>query len=108
MELDTESTLLVDEQEQPQQSTEPDKVHSRLDLLVDIDINLSIELGSKKMLIKDILKLTKNSMIELDKAAGDPLDIRANGHLIARGEVVVINDKYGIRITEVVNRTKKN
>lgn len=80
---------------------------SKLDLLLDIDVALSIELGSKKMQIKDVLKLGKNSVVELDKSAGDPLDIKANGNLIARGEVVVVNDKYGIRLTEVVNKSKR-
>ena len=80
---------------------------SKFDMLLDIDVSLTIELGSKKMKIKEVLKLGKNAVIELDKAAGDPLDVRANGNLIARGEVVVVNDKYGIRLTDVVNKSKK-
>ena len=88
-------------------STQSDDINTNLNLLFDIDVSLSIELGTKKMLIKDILNLGKNSVIELDKSAGEPLDIKVNGNLIARGEVVVVNDKYGVRLTEVVNKSKR-
>ena len=83
-----------------------DELQSKLGLLYDIDVSLTIELGSKKIKIKDLLNLNKNSVIALDKNAGDPLDVKVNGHLVARGEVVVVNEKYGIRLTEVVSKSK--
>ena len=79
---------------------------SKLGLLLDIGVGLTVELGCQKMKIKDILKLNKNSVVELDKSAGDPLDLKVNGHLVARGEVIVVNEKYGIKLTEVVSKSK--
>jgi len=81
---------------------------SNLDQLLDIDINLSIELGTKKMQIKDVLNLGENALLELDKSANSPLDIFANGNLIARGEIVVINNNFGIRITEIVKKSNSS
>jgi flagellar motor switch protein FliN len=107
--LNTESTLSThNDEKMMNEEINLDIKGATLDLLSDIDINISIELGSKRMFIKDILKLARNSIIDLDKSAGDPLDIKANGNLIARGEVVVVNQKYGIRVTEVISRSKKN
>ncbi len=78
-----------------------------LGLLLDINVTLAIEIGCKQMKINELMKLHKGSIIELDKAAGDPLDIKANGSLIARGEVVIANGKYGIRLTEVVSKSER-
>lgn len=74
-----------------------------IDMLQDIDLKLTVELGRCKMLINDILKIGKNSVIELDKLAGDPLNIYVNNKLIAKGEVLVLNDNFCIRITEIVS-----
>jgi flagellar motor switch protein FliN/FliY len=78
-----------------------------LDLLRDVPIQVSVELGRTKMLIKDILILSPGSIIELEKLAGEPVDILANGRLIAKGEVVVIDENFGVRITEILNPEKK-
>lgn len=107
MDLEGKEPGAAIEQNKTQTDNIDESVDSKFDLLLDIDVALSIELGTRKMQIKDVLKLGKNSIIELDKAAGDPLDIRANGNLIARGEVVVANDKYGIRLTEVINKSNR-
>lgn len=77
-----------------------------LDLLGNITVELSIELGTKKMSIQDILQLTKNSVIKLDKPIGEALDIRANGNLIARGEIVTTTNGYGIRLTQIIAKSK--
>lgn len=82
-------------------------INTKLDLLLDIGVDLTIELGSQNMKIKDLLKLNKNSVVELSKGAGEPLEIKVNGHLIARGEVVVVNENYGVRLTEVVSKSKR-
>lgn len=74
-----------------------------LEMLLDIPIELSVELGSAHMAIHELLQLVEGSIVELDKLAGEPLDIRANDRLIARGEVVVVDDKIGVRVTDVVN-----
>ena len=74
-----------------------------LDLLLDIPLEITIELGRTRMLINDLLKLGQGSIIELTKEAGDTLEILANNRLIAKGDVVVVNKKYGIRLTEVIS-----
>jgi flagellar motor switch protein FliN/FliY len=74
-----------------------------MDLILDIPIELSVELGRTKILVSELLKLGQSSVLELSKISGESLDILANQRLIARGEVVVVNEKYGIRITEIVS-----
>ena len=79
---------------------EQDQVN--LDLVMDIDLNVVVEIGRVKKLVKEIVALRQGSIIELDKQAGEPVDIMVNGKLIARGDVVVIDDNFGVRITEIV------
>ncbi|HEX9591949.1 MAG TPA: flagellar motor switch protein FliN [bacterium] len=74
-----------------------------LEMLLDIPIQITVELGGARMVIHELLQLVEGSIIELDKMAGEPLEIRANNKLVARGEVVVVDDKIGVRITDVVN-----
>ena len=74
-----------------------------LDFILDVPLELTVELGRTKMMIHDLLKLGQGSVVELSKLAGETLDILANRRLIARGEVVVVNEKYGIRITEITS-----
>jgi len=78
-----------------------------LDFVLDIPMMLTVELGRSQMLINELLKLGRGSVIELSKLAGEPLDILANQRLIARGEVVVVNEKYGIRITEIISPAER-
>lgn len=89
-------------------NTAPNNSDDDFSMFLDINVMLAIEIGSKQMKINDLMKLNKGSVIELDKAAGDPLDIKANGSLIARGEVVIANGKYGIRLTEVVSKNERS
>ena len=77
-------------------------VPAGLDLLRDVEMGLTAELGRTRMFVRDILELGPGSVIELDRAAGSPVDVLVNGTLIARGEVVVIDEEFGIRITEVI------
>ena len=75
---------------------------SSIELLKDVDLNVKIELGRAEMTIEDILKLTNGSVVELDKLAGDPVDVLVNEQLIARGEVLVVNDNFCVRINEII------
>jgi flagellar motor switch protein FliN/FliY len=75
----------------------------RLDMLLDLPLEVSVELGRTRMSIQELLSLAPGAVIELDKVAGEPLDILINDRLVARGEAVVVNDKFGVRITDIVS-----
>lgn len=86
------------------------KASRDIDFLLDIPLEITVELGRTKILIQDLLKLGHGSVIELDKIAGEPMEILVNNKLIARGEVVVVNEKLGVRLTEIISpeeRVKK-
>ena len=94
------------------QGTQPDGVNDSalkgdMDFLLDIPLEISVELGRTKMLINELLHLGQGSVIELSKLAGETLEIFANQKLVARGEVVVINEKYGIRLTEIISPSER-
>lgn len=74
-----------------------------IDLLMDVDLEVKIELGRTQMTIEDILKLRKGAVVELDKLAGDPIDILVNDKLVARGEILVVNDNFCVRVTQIVD-----
>jgi flagellar motor switch protein FliN len=78
-----------------------------LDFLLDIPLMISVELGRTKMLINDLLQLGQGSVIELDKLAGEPMEIYVNNRLIARGEVVVVNEKFGVRLTDIISPSER-
>jgi flagellar motor switch protein FliN/FliY len=84
----------------PQTASESSR---RLDMLLDVPLEVNVELGRTRMTIQDLLQLGPGSVIELDKVAGEALDILVNGRLVARGEAVVVNDKFGVRITDIVS-----
>ena len=75
---------------------------ANLDLILDIPLTVTVELGRSKMLINDLLQLGQGSVIELTKLVGDPLEVLVNDKLVARGEVVVVNEKFGVRLTDIV------
>jgi len=77
--------------------------HVNLDMIMDVNVTVSIEVGRARMSINDLLKLSQGAIIELDRMAGEPLDVLVNGTLVARGEIVVVRDKFGIMLTEVVS-----
>jgi flagellar motor switch protein FliN len=78
-----------------------------LELILDIPVSLTVELGRTKIPIKNILQLAQGSVIELDALAGEPMDVLVNGCLIAQGEVVVVNEKFGIRLTDIVTPSER-
>lgn len=79
-----------------------DAAASSIDLLRDVDLNVKIELGRSRMLVEEVLRLTEGSVVELDKLAGDPVDVFVNERLVARGEVLVLNDNFCVRVNEIV------
>lgn len=74
-----------------------------LDFILDIPLKVTVELGRTTVVIKDLLQLGQGSVLELDKLAGEPLEILVNGKLVAKGEVVVVNEKFGIRLTDIIS-----
>lgn len=78
-----------------------------LDVVLDIPVTLSMEVGRSRISIRNLLQLNQGSVVELDRATGEPLDIFVNGTLIAHGEVVVVNDKFGIRLTDVISPAER-
>ena len=97
--IDAIDDSLDDEEATPVPS---DKTTS-LDLILDIPLTVTVELGRSKMLINDLLQLGQGSVIELTKLAGEPLEVLVNQKLVARGEVVVVNEKFGVRLTDIVS-----
>jgi flagellar motor switch protein FliN len=80
---------------------------NNLDLILDIPVQLTVELGRTKIAIRNLLQLAQGSVVELDGLAGEPMDVLVNGCLIAQGEVVVVNDKFGIRLTDIISPAER-
>lgn len=78
-----------------------------LDVILDIPVRISMEVGATQIPIRNLLQLNQGSVVELDRLAGEPLDVMVNGTLIAHGEVVMVNDKFGIRLTDVVSQSER-
>ncbi|HAW93115.1 MULTISPECIES: flagellar motor switch protein FliN [unclassified Arsukibacterium] len=91
---DEKSNITVDEQR-------------KLDTILDIPVTISMEVGRAKISIRNLLQLNQGSVVELERVAGEPLDVLVNGTLIAHGEVVVVNDKFGIRLTDVISQIER-
>ncbi|MDH5432364.1 MAG: flagellar motor switch protein FliN [Gammaproteobacteria bacterium] len=81
--------------------------NEKLDVILDIPVSLSMEIGRTQIPIRNLLQLTQGSVVELDRLAGEPLDVMVNGTMIAHGEVVVVNEKYGIRLTDVMSPAER-
>ena len=81
--------------------------HNDIDFILDIPVQLTVELGRTKIAIKNLLQLAQGSVVELDGLAGEPMDVLVNGCLIAQGEVVVVNEKFGIRLTDVITPSER-
>jgi len=83
------------------------ETHNDIDFILDIPVQLTVELGRTKIAIKNLLQLAQGSVVELDGLAGEPMDVLVNGCLIAQGEVVVVNEKFGIRLTDIVTPSER-
>lgn len=84
-----------------------DDERRKLDSILDIPVTISMEVGRTQISIRNLLQLNQGSVVELDRIAGESLDVMVNGTLIAHGEVVVVNDKFGIRLTDVISQTER-
>lgn len=91
----------------PVQETDNDSGYQHLELILDVPLQVSAELGRSRVLIKELLQLREGSVIELDKLAGEPLDVYVNSRLIARAEAVIVNEKIGLRLTDVVSPSER-
>ena len=85
----------------------PNSAGNDINMILDIPVQLTVELGRTRIPIKHILQLAQGSVVELDAMAGEPMDVLVNGYLIAQGEVVVVNDKFGIRLTDIVTPSER-
>ena len=88
---------------EPERPTGP----SSIDMIMDIPVTMTVELGRTKIAIRSLLQLAQGSVVELDGLAGEPMDVMVNGCLIAQGEVVVVNDKFGIRLTDIITPAER-
>ena len=110
---DDENSLTEDDiQSAPLEYLEDDSVgfdgdNPNLEVIMDIPVNIAMEVGSTEIAIRNLLQLNQGSVIELDRLAGEPLDVKVNGTLIAHGEVVMVNEKFGIRLTDVVSPSER-
>lgn len=108
-----ESSALQTKAEQTQVFTEfsgknqLNETQNDIDFILDIPVQLTVELGRTKIAIKNLLQLAQGSVVELDGLAGEPMDVLVNGCLIAQGEVVVVNDKFGIRLTDIITPAER-
>ncbi len=92
---------LTEEKKQQQQAKRD------IEFLLDIPVDITVQLGRSRMIIKELLQLGQGSVVELEKLAGEPMEILANNRLIARGEVVVVNEKFGVRLTDIISPTDR-
>ena len=105
--------LLAREQRQNARPSEPAPMSAaatsevNLDVILDVPVTLSMEVGRTRIPIRNLLQLNQGSVVELDRAAGEPLDVFVNGTLVAHGEVVVVNEKFGIRLTDVISPSER-
>lgn len=90
-----------------QENREPLKGEINLDVVLDIPVTIAMEIGRTKISIRNLLQLNQGSVVELDRLAGEPMDVMVNGTLVAHGEVVVVNEKFGIRLTDVISPAER-
>ncbi|HEX7909869.1 MAG TPA: flagellar motor switch protein FliN [Paraburkholderia sp.] len=92
---------------QPLSKVESTSTRNDIDMILDIPVQMTVELGRTKIAIRNLLQLAQGSVVELDGMAGEPMDVLVNGCLIAQGEVVVVNDKFGIRLTDIITPSER-
>jgi flagellar motor switch protein FliN/FliY len=92
---------------QPLSKVAPTSTRNDIEMILDIPVQMTVELGRTKLAIRNLLQLAQGSVVELDGMAGEPMDVLVNGCLIAQGEVVVVNDKFGIRLTDIITPSER-
>lgn len=103
----TEQAYAAPELERGSGDSSPDDGHTSLESILEIPVKLSMEIGQAKISIRNLLQLTRGSVVEFDKEVSEPLDVMVNGILVAHGEVVVVNEKFGVRLTDVVSAKER-
>ncbi|HRD70865.1 MAG TPA: flagellar motor switch protein FliN [Legionella sp.] len=91
----------------PEATVPQDAESEKMELILDIPVSVTVEIGRTKMTIRNLLQLNQGGIVALDRLAGDPLDVLVNGTLVAHGEVVVVNDKFGVRLTDIVSKAER-
>lgn len=104
---ETSKTLTTPVFEQFSNSGQKAGINNDIDMILDIPVQLTVELGRTKIAIRNLLQLAQGSVVELDGLAGEPMDVLVNGCLIAQGEVVVVNEKFGIRLTDIITPSER-
>jgi flagellar motor switch protein FliN/FliY len=94
-------------QELEDDANSPESEDINLDVILDVPVTISMEIGRTQINIRNLLQLNQGSVVELDRLAGEPMDVLVNGTLVAHGEVVVVNDKFGIRLTDVISTSER-
>lgn len=102
-----EQAYAAPELERGSGGSSPDDGHTSLESILEIPVKLSMEIGQAKISIRNLLQLTRGSVVEFDKEVSEPLDVMVNGILVAHGEVVVVNEKFGVRLTDVVSAKER-
>lgn len=106
----TQESAAVEPAAEPAKQTNalPQEADSeKMDLILDIPVSVTVEIGRTKLTIRNLLQLNQGGIVPLDRLAGDPLDVLVNGTLVAHGEVVVVNDKFGVRLTDIVSKAER-
>ena len=104
---DANETVKAAELDELKDESSNNEESGRLDAILDIPVTISMEVGRSQISIRNLLQLNQGSVVELERIAGEPLDVLVNGTLIAHGEVVVVNDKFGIRLTDVISQIER-
>jgi flagellar motor switch protein FliN/FliY len=99
--------MTVSDNQEKNEQRDPLQEKRNLELIMDIPLHLTVELGRTKLLVKDLLQLNQGSVVELGKLAGELLDIFVNSKLVARGEAVVVNDKFGVRLVDIISPAER-
>ena len=102
-----EATVEPEAPQEPQVTDEAETKDLNLDVILDVPVTLSLEVGHTRLPIRSLLQLNQGSVVELERASGEPLDVFVNGTLVAHGQVVVVNEKFGIRLTDVVSPAER-
>ncbi len=102
-----QSKEAVLEQSKQADASAQDAESEKMELILDIPVSVTVEIGRTKMTIRNLLQLNQGGIVALDRLAGDPLDVLVNGTLVAHGEVVVVNDKFGVRLTDIVSKAER-
>ena len=103
----TEANESIMEQADQENLLMQDSPTDKMELILDIPVSVTVEIGRTKMSIRNLLQLNQGGIVALDRLAGDPLDVLVNGTLVAHGEVVVVNDKFGVRLTDIVSKAER-